>query len=327
MRLLENEITKHSYQGTPVARLDWYIRANLKFRHLQLLVALDDYRHLGKVASLLNVTQPALSKTLAELQSGLGEKIFLRTGRGLKPTEYGSVLIRHARKMLHDLAEAGDELHSAASGVSRRLRIGSQPASASWLLPHAIADYKRKQPQTGVFVREATMDLLLNELRVGNLDAIIGTLPTRRLIPDLAEKALFDDDTLLVARCGHPLFEQSSVDWEEVARYPWVLPPSDSLLRQPLLVAFSAHGVGPPLNYIETLSLNVSLNYVQASDAVATLPGTVARRLQAAGTLSILPLRLARLMRPVGMMWLKSSPVTHALEVLLESLEETSRKL
>ena len=68
--------------------LDWYMRASLRPRHLQLLTALDDVRHVGRVAASLNVSQPAVSKTLAELEKGLGVKLFERTARGVHPTIY-----------------------------------------------------------------------------------------------------------------------------------------------------------------------------------------------------------------------------------------------
>jgi DNA-binding transcriptional LysR family regulator len=310
-----------------MARLDWYVRANLKLRHLQLLVALDDYRHLGKVAAMLNVTQPALSKTLSELQAGLGVKLFERTGRGLRPTDCASVLIRHARKMLHDLAEAGDELHAVATGTARRVRVGTQPAAASWLLPRALVAMKKQAPEAAIFVREATMDLLLTELRVGNLDAIVGTLPSRRSASDLEEKALFDDATGLVVRPGHPLLAVRNPGWNDVAAWPWVLPPLESLLRQPLLAAFDANGVEPPTNYVETLSLNVALQYLQASDAVGTMPVTVAGRFAAAGQVVLLPLRLTGLMRPVGVMWQRSQPPTQGIRLLTACLEDVAKGL
>lgn len=310
-----------------MARLDWYVRANLKLRHMQLLVAIDDYRHLGKVAALMNVTQPALSKAVSELQSGLGEKLFERTGRGLRPTEYASVLIRHARKMLQDLAEAGDELHSVATGTARRVRIGTQPASASWLVPQALVRMKQRAPDAAIFVREATMDVLLTELRTGNLDALVGTLPARRAASDLEERALFDDATGLVVRPGHPLLGIKNPGWADAARYPWILPPPDSLLRQPLLVAFSAHGVEPPANYIETLSLNVALQYLTATDAIGTFPVTVASRFEQAGQLKLLPLRLTKLMRPVGVMWQQGRPPSAAVQLLTECVQEVAMDL
>lgn len=310
-----------------MARLDWYVRVNLKFRHLQLLVALDDYRNLSKVATLLNVTQPALSKTLAELQNGFGTPLFERTGRGLKPTEYGSVLIRHARRLLQELAETGDELHAVATGTARRLRIGTLPASAAWLLPRALILMKQRTPHATVFVRESTIDTLLTEMRTGNLDVIVGTLPARRSGPDLEERQLFNDATALVVRPDHPLTAQPNVLWPDVGSFPWVLPPRDSLLRQPLLVAFSAHGLEPPNDYVETLSLNVVLELVRATNTIATLPMSLAKRLQQDGEIAILPLQLSRLVRPVGMLWLSGQPPSPARDLLLSCLEEASQQL
>ena len=78
-----------------MSRIDWYIRANLKLRHLQLLVAMDDLGSVSRVAAYLNVTQPAVSKTLAQIEEGLELPLFERTSRGMEPTEHGACLIRH----------------------------------------------------------------------------------------------------------------------------------------------------------------------------------------------------------------------------------------
>jgi DNA-binding transcriptional LysR family regulator len=103
-----------------------------------------------------------------------------------------------------------------------------------------------------------------------------------------------------------------------------VLPPTDSLLRQPLLVAFNAHGIDPPQNYIETLSLNISLHYVRSTDSLAAMPGSAAARFANAGLIARLPLRLTRLMRSVGVMWPKGPASNPALASLLKCLEEVA---
>lgn len=310
-----------------MAKLDWFVRARLKFHHLQLLVALDDYRQLGKVAALMNVTQPALSKTLGELQSGLGQKLFERTGRGLRPTDYGSALIRHARLLLMQLAEAGDELHALGTGTARKVRVGTLPASASWLVPRALALLKQRSPLTTVFVREGSMDMMLSELRLGHLDMVVGTLPAREAGTDLGERPLFDDATVLVARRGHPLAARSQLRWAELMQYPWVMPPPESLLRPPLMAAFHAQGVEPPSNYVETLSLNTALPYVQGTDAIASMPATLARMHEARGLLTVLPVRPSRLVRPVGILTLRSHPLATEMGLWGDCLEQAAREL
>ena len=87
-----------------MAHLDWYIRANLKLRHLQLVVTLDELRNVGRVAAYLNVSQPAVSKTLSALERELNMSLFQRTACGTEPTEDGECLILHARQILGNLS-------------------------------------------------------------------------------------------------------------------------------------------------------------------------------------------------------------------------------
>lgn len=309
-----------------MAKLDWYIRAGLKLRHLQVLVAIDDLGNQGKVAAFMNVTQPALSRAISELQADMGHQLFERTGRGLRPTPYGECLIRHARRILQDLQDAGEELHALATGTSRKIRVGALPASASWLLPRALTLFKQASPKSAIAIREATMDVLLNELRLGNLDLVVGTLPSGQAGADLEEKPLFDDATVLVVRTGHPLNRDGAgPDWRQLVQCPWVLPPHDSLLRQPLLTAFVLNKVEPPTEFVETLSINVTLNYVQGSDAIATMPESLARKYGALGVLAVLPIELPRLVRPVGILWLRGHPVGDP--AFVECLERASREL
>ncbi|KQU88994.1 hypothetical protein ASC78_22710 [Variovorax sp. Root318D1] len=311
-----------------MAKLDWYIRAGLKLRHLQVLVALDDLRHQGKVATAMNVTQPALSRTLTDLQAAMGHALFERTGRGLRPTPYGECLIRHARKVLQDLSEAGEELHALATGTSRKIRVGVLPASAGWLLPKALMLFKQASPKSSIMVREATMDVLLGELRLGHLDLIVGTLPSQLAATNLEEKALFEDATMLVARNGHPLARgECKPTWRQLVECPWVLPPHDSLLRQPLLTAFEMNGVEPPISFVETLSLNVTLAYLQGSDAIATLPASLVHKYAELGTLAPLRTEMPRLVRPVGLLWLRGHSPYTGDATFAECLEQAAQEL
>jgi DNA-binding transcriptional LysR family regulator len=103
-----------------MAELDHYMRVNLKPKHLQLVVALDDFRNIGQVAANANVTQPAVSKALAELERGLGVRLFERTARGVRPTIYGECLVRHARSVIANLTQTRDELRALISARPAR---------------------------------------------------------------------------------------------------------------------------------------------------------------------------------------------------------------
>jgi len=308
-----------------MAHFDSYIRSSFKPRNLQLLVTLDDFRHLGRAAASINVTQPAVSKALAELERGLGMKLFERTARGVHPTIYGECLIRYARTTLSELAHVRDELQGLASGSSGNIRVGVLATAALALLPAGLALLKSRYPRMRVLAREGTMETLLPELWLGNLDLIVGRLPDDRIKHGLSEKMLMEEGVRLVAGRHHPLAWRRRLRWTDLVEYPWVFPPVNTLLRGPLERAFEHHGIPIPENRIETLSVHVIRGYLQYTDAIAALSEDVSRYYESLGLLSILPLDLPRLVRPVGAVWSRQRPIAAGTQLLIDCLEDAVR--
>jgi len=308
-----------------MSQLDVYVRTSFKPRHLQLLVALDEIRHLGKVAASINVSQPAVSKTLGELERGLGLKLFERTARGVVPTTYGECLIRHARVMLSELALTRDELRGLASGSSGSIRVGVLATAALELLPHALAVLKSRRPGISVLVREGTVETLLPELLLGNLDLIVGRLPDGHAAQELGEMTLMEEGVSIVAGRHHPLAGRKRLRWSDLKPYPWVLPPVNTLLREPLERVFEVHGIAIPVNRIETLSVHVIRAYLHYTDAIAALATDVSSYYESLGLLAVLPLEMPRLVRPVGVVWSRHRPIAPGTQALIECLEEVAR--
>ena len=306
-----------------MAQLDWYIRANLKLRHLQLLVVLDDLRHLGRAAAALNVTPPAASLTLAELERGLEMKLFERTPRGVVPNSYGECLIRYARVVLGTLGEARDELHALEAGSSGKVAVGALPAVTPGLMPRALLRLKQIAPRTRVLVHEGPMDTLLPELRRGGLDLVVGRLLPNDGAGDLHDEVLDPGSIVMVAACGHPLVARDDLDGAALADFPWVLPPLGSLQREPLEEALREQGWHMPANVVETLSVHVVVGYLQSSDAIGVLSHVAARHYIDAGALALLPLRLPNPRRAIGMMWSRHRPPSPAMLAFQECLRHS----
>ena len=303
-----------------MAKLDWYIRANLKPKHLQMLVALDDLRHLGRVATAMHVSQPAVSLALSELEKGLALKLFERTPRGVTPNSYGECLIRHARLVLGALANARDELHALQTGAAGKVTVGALPAVAPGLIPRALLLLKRMSPLTRVMVQEGPMDALLPELRRGTLDLVVGRLVPSGMAGDLADETLDPGTMVLVVARQHPLAKKKQVGWTELAAYPWVLPPVGSLQRQPLEDALQANGVSLPADIVESLSVHVITGYLRESNAVGTMSRVAAQPSIATGGLRQLPLALPDPQRPIGVMWSRHRPVSPSILAFRECL-------
>ena len=309
---------------TGMTQLDWYIRNELRSRHFRLLVALDELRNVGKVAAHINVTQPAVSKMLAEMEKGLDLKLFERTPKGVTPTHYGECLIRHARRMLNDLAQARDELHGLLAGDSGRIRVGVLSNVVPALLPRSVALLKQRSPRTNVLLREGTMERLLPLLLQGELDLIVGRLAEKHVLPELGGKVLSQEPVMLIARPGHALARRKKLSWADIMDCQWVLPSSEGLLYEPLERTFEQHGFPKPANFIEVLSVQFVLAYLQQTDAIATMTRDIAHHYRRQGLVSVLPFYFPKLIRPLGITWNLSRTMSPSTTLLIECLEEAA---
>jgi DNA-binding transcriptional LysR family regulator len=305
--------------------IDSFWRGNLKLRHLRLLIVLDEHRHVGRVATVMNVTQPAVSKALAEIEEGLGLRLFERTPRGITPTSYGECLIQHARELDADLAHARDRLKSLALGTAGSVSIGTLPAAASVLMPKALALFKRELPDASVIVREGGFDALLPELRSRTIHLIVGTLVPYQSSSDLDEKVLSTKPLTLVARIEHPLTIKTTVSWQDIKDCQWVLPTVGSPMRQPLEEVFLQNGVPLPRHCLETTSTHLVRTYVSLTDAIAFMPSDAAHYFSEAGLLSALPLHLTGLVKPTGVIWSRDHPLSPIALRFIRCLEEVSQ--
>jgi DNA-binding transcriptional LysR family regulator len=292
-------------------RLDNFLQSQLKMRQLQMLVALDNARHIGRAASSLNLSQPAVSLALAELEKGLGMALFERHARGVTPNAFGECIISHARGVQTRLAQVRGELHALLIGATGKIRVGALPAVATALLPQALVAYKQEHPQSDVQVIEGAMDELLPLLRRGALDLLVGRLMTAAA-DDLREQALYDGLNVVVTRYDHPLTHLKSLDWTDLHPYPWALPPRGSLSREPLELAFQQSGTPMPTNVIETLSVSVITAYLNQTSAIGLVSKLLAKHHVRQKNLAILPLELPDPRRPIGVTWLKHRPLQPA---------------
>ncbi len=303
-----------------MSQLDWYLRAQLKPRQLHLLVALDDLRNLGRVASRLHVSQPAVSLALAELEKGLGFRLFERSAKGVVPNSYGECLIRQARAVLACLAQAHDELQALHSGLAGKVTVGALPAMTPGLLPRALAALKQGAPGSRVVVLEGAMEALLPELRSGAVDLIVGRLGQAERSSDLSQEALYAGPNVVVVGRQHPLARRRKLAWAELQPYPWVLPPLGSLSREPLDNALRHHGIVLSDDAIETLSVHVIAGYLQLSPSLGLLAQPVARHYVEHGWLAQLPLSLPDPLRPIGMTWNRHKARAPALQTFMDCL-------
>jgi DNA-binding transcriptional LysR family regulator len=310
-----------------VADIDRVLRSNLKLKHLQLLVALDEFRQIGRVAEFLCVTQPAISKTLAEIERTFGVDLFTRSTRGTEPTDNGATIVRFARSVLADYTRACDELAAVASGAAGQTSVGAMVVATPVLLSRAIEALKARSAQTTVSVEEGDLTRLLPRLRVGELDLIVGRLEPGYASPDLETEALYEEPMAIVARPDHAVFDLPRASWADVAASPWIVPPAWASSRVKLNQMFYKHKLNPPVDIVESASFLVTLTSIRERGTLGFVADTVARHFEREGLLRVVPLKVPIELPPVGLIWLAGRKLTTSTQRLVECLRQVAQEL
>src|SRR6478736_5615615 len=270
----------------------WFIRARLKTRQLLLLVALAEEGNIHRAAQVLNMTQPAASKLLKELEEVLEVTLFERLPRGMQPTWYGESMIRHARMVLTNLNQAHDELSALKSGRFGHVGVGAITSPGLMLLPPALAIVKREQPTLRVSLDIETSPVLVERLEQGKLDILVCRLFAEHDKTNLRYEPLTEESVCAVARPGHPMLGMAGLTLRDVVSRGWIVPPAGSVLRHRFDLMFRAEGLAPPDNVVETAALLFMTRMLQQSDMLGVLATDVAHYYAAHGILAVLPLEM-----------------------------------
>jgi DNA-binding transcriptional LysR family regulator len=307
-----------------MAQIDRALRSNIKLRHLQLLVALDEFRHLGRTAEFLSVTQPAVSRMLGEVEAMLGLTLFQRSTRGTAPTASGARIVRFARSVLAEYERTREEIAAVESGAAGRVRVGSMVVALPTLLARAVDLLKERSPQATVLVDEGDLAHLLPKLRLGELDLFVGRLEPGYAAPDLVTEPLFNEPMVPVVAFGHPLADRPKPTWKDLAGMPCVLPPPWASLRVKLEQLFHRHGLQPPTDLIETASFLAQLTFIQRRGAAGFMALSVARHFEEIGEVQLLDLAVPVEVPAIGVITMRGRPQPAATTQLLQCLRQAA---
>jgi DNA-binding transcriptional LysR family regulator len=310
-----------------MAQIDRVLRSNIKLRHLQLVVALDQFRHLGRTAEFLSVSQPAVSKMLAEVESMLDLTLFDRSTRGTEPTSSGQAIVRFARSVLANYERTRDEIAAVASGAAGRTRVGAMVVALPVLLAGAVRLLKQRSALATVLVEEGDLTHLLPKLRLGELDLFVGRLEPGYSAPDLVTEPLYNEPMVVVVKHGHRVTRQKLVDWGDLASMPCVLPPPWASLRVKIEQTFFRHGLSPPVDVIETSSFLALSTFVQERDAAGFLARSVGLHFQKQGLFDVLPIKVPMELPPIGLISARGRRLTPSSEQLMACLRLSAQTI
>ncbi|MGH8444031.1 MAG: LysR substrate-binding domain-containing protein [Solimonas sp.] len=298
----------------------------LRFKHLSLLVALDETGNLHQAAAEINVAQPSASRMLANIEEAFGFLLFERRARGLHPTPLGQVTLAYARRALADLQRFAEGLEVKRKGGHGQLTVGAIMGAAPDLLAMAVADLKAERPLLNVRILGETSDQIVELLQRGQIDFALGRFTHPLQHNDFDFEPIANETLQLIVRAKHPLAGRSTVRLAELTDLPWVLQPLTSPARKLFEEELGRAKLASPGNVVECSSIFATLQLVQNSDAVAMLPESVVRDHIRAQLLVVLPIEIGSNLEGFGVLTRKLETLAEPAERFVELLRHYSKK-
>jgi len=296
----------------------------ISFRHVSCFLAIAQERNLGRAAERLHLSQPAVSKTLAELEMLAGVRLVDRGRHGAALTPAGEHFLRYAAGVARAMEAAAGALQGPTSASVRSLDIGALPTVASGLLPDALIALRAQHTDAGVRLRTATNDVLLAALKAGHLDCVIGRMAEPAAMQGLSFELLYAEPLVMAVQPQHPLLASQALSSPHaVLDYPLVVAPTGTVPRLNTDAFFDAHALRVPANCVETLSVSVARLIAHRSNAIWITPELAVRDDLARGTLAALPIPMLEAEEPVGFLRRSAAEpneLTEALAAILRTL-------
>ena len=309
------------------------IGRRLRFSQLELLHEVVESGNLGEAAQRLHLTRAGVSKAIKELERSLGQVLFERSRQGMMPTAAGLRVAKHARLLVNELRHLTEEVASAPSGSGGLLRIGMPPFVAERIAPDVLR--LLRQASNGavetIHIQEGRLHGLIEQLLRGEVDAVLSLYSPRAV--DALDLSMLDirpfvSVPMVVVAAPQLAVRARRNRWEDLLRYPWILPPASTHQRRSFDEMFTARGHQAPTPAIESSSLSANVRFAAAGLGLAVVPRQAADREIENGQVQVVDVRPLLPETAVALMYRKVSAIyMDSLRALNVAVDEVGRSL
>ena len=295
---------------------------HLSMRQMRMMLAIEEHKSVLKASRELNVAQPALSRSLSDLESVLGLKLFNRSPRGMAPTAFGDALIRRLKTIIGELNDAEEELGALREGTYGHVSIGCIPLLSAGVLPRLLSGVIRTRPGLTISVTEGGgAETLLKLLRDRKLDMALCMRPNANDHDnDFIFEPLLTDTLLLVAGSKHPAARVRRPSIRNIDLEPIVLPSQGSVYRQRIDEAFASFNRPPPTAAVEASSPMLRLGLAENSNMATFIQASVWLDKGLRYRLKAIALKESIACGSIGYMVLRNWHMTPAAAALIEGM-------
>ena len=260
--------------------MDWdeRIGRRLTLRDLRILSTAVDLGSVSKAAAHLRVSQPAISKTIAQLERAVGAELVRRSPRGIQPTDQGNALLARSRAAFRELQYGIEAMDGQTQPSTGEIRIACNQVALSGIVPTVINRLHARRPGVTFHVVPAqTFADQIIALENDQAELVIGRLATSVTSDHLQVAVLFQDQFLVVAGAGSHWIHGQTVQLADLMNEPWTFPAPDTATGKLVIQRFRASGLDLPKISVITSSMQLHLRLVRDSGFLAFFPGSLAR--------------------------------------------------
>jgi DNA-binding transcriptional LysR family regulator len=297
----------------------------MDIRHLRNMLAVMEEGSLGKAAQRLNISQPALTKSIQRLEQHLGVPLFDREARGMKPTFYADSLRGYAKAACVGMAEAESQIASLRNGTEGIITVAGPPVIVTELLPQILVRLSQERPKLQIRVIARNRELFTGLLE-GKFNLVVAMLYNEMPKEGLSKQWLFDDRLVLIMRPDHPLAKRRKVKPSDLLDQKWVFADSDTWSHKRLQLYFEQAGLAVPRGRIESRNPAILKSVVMVSDHIGMMPKLGVETELAKGLLKYIELDSPLMLRPIGIVRRENEPMSPAVKSFVRIVEDVCKK-
>jgi DNA-binding transcriptional LysR family regulator len=317
-----------------VKEIDWEARIGrrLRLRDLHIFFTAVQRGSMAKAAQTLGVTQPAVSKVIADLEHTLGVRLLDRGARGVEPTKYGHVLLTRSNAAFDELRQSVKDIEHLSDPAVGEVRIGCQETFAAAILPSVIHRFSQTYPRVVLHVEQlGSLAAESSALRERSIDIgmflLVKPHDEKLFADDLNVEVLFYEQMVIIAGRQSQWARRRKIDLAELIDEPWVVTESDTLSYLRLAEAFAAHGLGVPKRILQTISSHLRVNLAASGSHITTLPNSTLRVYGERFAIKALPVDFPAQSWPAVIVTLKNRTLSPVVERFIQHVRDFTRPM
>jgi DNA-binding transcriptional LysR family regulator len=301
-------------------------KRRLKLRDLDILMAVIDTGSMGKAAKQLNISQPAVSKAVVEMEDTLGVQLVDRSRSGIVPTPYGLALQKRSVAIFNDLRQGVQDIDFLNDPTTGEIRVGTtEPVMAAIVSP-VIDALLRKYPQMYFHIVAGDTASLYREVADRNIEIAICRM-IGRLPDELEAEVLFRDSVAIMTATSNPLTRRRNLTLADLLKEPWLLFPYESFFGSMIGEIFRNNGFDPPRLTVSTLSVHAQNELLATGRFLTVLPSFVLKIPGGHPPLKAVPVTLSNPPAPVGVITPKNRTLTPVVQMFIEGVRNRVKVL